>query len=167
MPTDAVVAVTIAIGLLGVAIGWVALRQDRLRHEATKPTILTTLRKPVVTHKGYEPLRGNQLHLIADFRAAGGEVVIAETWLVAGDPRKSTKRHKGRTSQGHSGRGAAKDGYAVTREWPLVYTRELPGDKPWWVCWQDTSGRIRDPERVPDEYRAMLASGQTEAEAVG
>lgn len=154
-------SIAIAIGLVGVAIAWLAFRRERLRTEAARPQISVALREPLVIHKGYEPMRGNQLHLLADFRAAGGDVVMAETWLVAGKPKRPTMRHKGRDVVGHSGRVVVHDGESVSRRWPLVYARELPASETWWVCWQDTRGRIRDPVRVPDHHRMLMTTAKT------
>lgn len=76
-------------------------------------------------------------------------------------------RMRRRTPQGGSGIAEVKNGHAETRCWPLVYARDLPGDKPWWVCWEDASGKIRDPVRVPDAYQRLLSTERTSAEKAG
>jgi hypothetical protein len=157
----------LALGL-SVALGFVQffrMRAERLAQERSTARVRVAIREPTERNKLYQPMKGQQLHLVADFKAEGGNVIIQETWLMAGDPKRPVKRVKGRRAIGTSGRADVLDGLAERREWALVLTRELPADEPWFIAWQDTRGNVRDSTAVPDAYRHLLATAKTAAEA--
>jgi hypothetical protein len=114
-----------------------------------------------VLHKGYGELKGNQLHLVADFRALRNDSYIHGTRLVAGEERVS-----GRNASGHNQSARLLVGDKATRTWAATDLRHLPADRQWRVCWYDAENRggcadvPKETARALVEYR-MKSEGPT------
>lgn len=120
-----------------------------------------TIREPGLKAKRYEPLMGDQLTLIAEFRALRNDTYIHGTALWAGKQRVS-----GRDAQGDNATARLAVGSATIRYWPATDLRHLPARKKWQVCWYDAEDNRRC-EDVPRKYAEALVAYRMEAERAG